>query len=421
MAFLQLKAKTLYPRSSFRSSTISWECQSLFNVRYKIIPVLAICIIAVSSSAVYADTLQSNLSNYNQKLDSVKQQASQQAANQNSALQQAQSLQSSADLLQSAVKNDTQVILGHKKTISDLKDKEVLLREKREQEIKSLGEYFKAEYEKTSSPAMSSIQFLLRADSLESLITRVSQLEDISAAFHKLGAQIEADTKAIDESKEVEQATLGTLEQAIQSKLLMQNSLNTAIAKQKQVIASLDAESQKLLSSKTSLQKDVDDTQNLIATQEMEARYVQQDKSKQLPTSKSRSSNFTPPVTSNASASDIINYAATFLGSPYVWGGTSPNPGFDCSSFVQYSFAHFGVSLPRVTWDQYNQGTAVSKANLQAGDLVFFSTYQEGPSHVGIYIGNGMMIDDENRGVIYSNINNSYYANKFVDTRRILN
>ncbi len=379
------------------------------------------CMIAVSSSTVYADNLQSNLNNYNQKLNTVKQQASQQAENQSAALQQAQSLQLSADLLQSAVTNDTHVILGHKKTISDLKDKEKLLTEKRQQEIQSLGDYFKAEYEKTSSPAMSGLQFLLRADSLGSLITRVSQLEDISAAFHKLSAQIEADTKALDESKKVEQATLTTLEQAIQSKLLMQNSLNTAIAKQKQVIASLNAESQKLLSSRSSLQKDVDDTQNLIATQEMEARYAQQDKSKQLPTTKSRSSSFTPPVRFNGSASDIINYAATFLGSPYVWGGTTPNPGFDCSSFVQYSFAHFGISLPRVTWDQYNQGVAVSKANLQAGDLVFFSTYQEGPSHVGIYIGNGMMIDDENRGVIYSSINNSYYANKFVGARRVIN
>jgi len=130
--------------------------------------------------------------------------------------------------------------------------------------------------------------------------------------------------------------------------------------------------------------------------------------------------NFTPPVKFNGSASEIINYAETFLGSPYVWGGTTPNPGFDCSSFVQYSFAHFGINLPRVTWDQFNQGSAVSKDNLQAGDLVFFSTYQVGPSHVGIYMGNGMMIDDENRGVIFSNINNSYYANKFVGGRRII-
>ena len=158
----------------------------------------------------------------------------------------------------------------------------------------------------------------------------------------------------------------------------------------------------KLLSSKSSLQNEVDNTQSLIAAQEMEAKYAQQDKLSQSPSSQSRSSNLTPPVKFSGSAGDIINFAENFLGSPYVWGGTSPNPGFDCSSFVQYSFAHFGINLPRVTWDQFNQGSPVAKGDLQAGDLVFFSTYQVGPSDVGIYMGNGMMIDDENRGVIFS-------------------
>jgi len=385
--------------------------------------------ITVSSSSVSANNLQGNLKDYNQQLNTVKQQASQQAENQSAAIQQAQAMQASAALLQSAVSNDTQVILGHQKAVSDIKDKQKLLTKKRENEIKSLGDYFKAEYEKTSSPAMSSIEFLLGADSLGNLITRASALEDITGAYHRLGAQIETDTKALDESKKVEQATLDTLEQSKQSKLLMQDSLKSAIGKQNQVISSLTADSQKLLSSKSSLQKDVDDTKNLIATQEMEARNAQQDKLKQLPSSLSRSggtssssgsSHSTPPVKFSGSASQIINYAETFLGLPYVFGGASPTTGFDCSSFVQYSFAHFGINLPRVTWDQYNQGTAVSKANLQAGDLVFFTTYQAGPSHVGIYMGNGMMIDDENRGVIFSNINNSYYADKFVGARRVI-
>jgi len=410
------------------------SCWSLFNVKYKIIPVVAMCILAVSSSAVYANNLQDNLSNYKQQIDTVNQQATQQAKNQGVAIQQAQALQASSDLLKSAVQNDTQVILAHKKTISDIKDKEQVLIEKRQQEIKSLGDYVTAEYKKTSSPAMSNLQFLLGADSLENLITRASYLQDIVGAYNKLGAQIESDTKALDENKKAEQATLDTLEQAVQAKVLMQNSLTTSLNKQNQVIASLTADSQKLLASKSSLQRSVDATNNAIATQVMEAKYAQQDKAKQAqqaqanqvqsanqssPT-QSRSTNITPPVKFNGTASEIINYAEIFLGSPYVWGGTTPYR-FDCSSFVQYSFAHFGINLPRVTWDQFNQGTPVSKANLQAGDLVFFSTYQAGPSHVGIYMGNGMMIDDENSGVIITSINSSYWASKFVGGRRVIN
>ena len=90
----------------------------------------------------------------------------------------------------------------------------------------------------------------------------------------------------------------------------------------------------------------------------------------------------------STSSNTIIAYASNFLGIPYVWGGTSPS-GFDCSGFTQYVFAHFGVNLPRTSQAQQNVGTFVSRANLQAGDLVFFGT----PAyHVGIYVGNGNMI-----------------------------
>lgn len=379
------------------------------------------CMIAVSTSSVYADNLKDNLNSYSQQLNTVNEQASQQVKTESTAIQQAQSLQASADLLQTAVRNDTVVILTHKKTISDIKDKEKALIEKRQQEIASLGDYLNAEYLKSSSPTMYNISFLLGSDSLGDLVTRASYLENIVGAYNTLGEQIKADTKALDENKKVEQVTVDKLEQAIQSKLLMQSSLSAAIEKQKQVIASLNDQSRKILASKNSLQSDVDYVQSLIDTQEMEARYAQQDKAKNLPSAMSRSGGYTAPVKFNGSAGQIINFAETFLGTPYVWGGNSPNPGFDCSSLVQYSFAHFGIKLPRVTWDQFNQGSPVSKGDLKAGDLVFFSTYAPGPSHVGIYMGNGMMIDDENSGVIYSNINNSYYANKFVGGRRIIN
>jgi len=379
------------------------------------------CVLAVSTSPAYADNLKDNLNSYSQQLTTVNDQATQQAKNESTAIQQAQSLQASADLLQTAVRNDTVVILSHKKTISDIKDKEKDLIEKRQREIESLGDYLNAEYLKSSSPAMYNLSFLLGSDSLDDLMTRASYLEDIVGAYNKLGEQIKADTKALDENKKVEQVTVDKLEQAMQSKLLMQSSLSAAMEKQKQIIASLNEKSRQILASKNSLQGDVDHVQSLIDTQEMEARYAKQDKAKNLPPTMSRSGGYTAPVKFNGSASQIISFAENFLGTPYVWGGTSPNPGFDCSSLVQYSFAHFGINLPRVTWDQFNQGSPVSKGDLQAGDLVFFSTYAPGPSHVGIYMGNGMMIDDENSGVIYSNINNSYYANKFIGGRRVIN
>jgi cell wall-associated NlpC family hydrolase len=85
------------------------------------------------------------------------------------------------------------------------------------------------------------------------------------------------------------------------------------------------------------------------------------------------------------SSSTVIAYASNFLGTPYLWGGTTPS-GFDCSGFTQYVYAHFGISIGRTTFDQINDGVQVSRENLQAGDLVFFGTFAN-PHHMGIYVG----------------------------------
>lgn len=91
----------------------------------------------------------------------------------------------------------------------------------------------------------------------------------------------------------------------------------------------------------------------------------------------------------------IVNYSLSFLGVPYVWGGTTPN-GFDCSGFVQYVYGHFGINIPRVSQDQQNFGTKIiSKTDLQPGDLIFWGN----PAyHVGMYIGNGKYIEAPHTG-----------------------
>ena len=105
-------------------------------------------------------------------------------------------------------------------------------------------------------------------------------------------------------------------------------------------------------------------------------------------------------------AQQVLAYAYQFEGYPYVWGGSSPSTGFDCSGFVQYVYAHFGIDLPRTTFEQVNCGTPVSLSDVKPGDLVFEIPSPEGPNHVGIYIGNGKILDamDPQNGVTISPI-----------------
>ncbi len=122
-----------------------------------------------------------------------------------------------------------------------------------------------------------------------------------------------------------------------------------------------------------------------------------------------------------ASGQAIVNKAKQYLGTPYVYGGASPS-GFDCSGFVYYVLKTLGYSPYRTPADQYLQGTFVSKANLQPGDIVFFhGTYASGISHVGIYAGNGQFIHAPNsRSVVsYSDLTTGYWANHYYGAKRM--
>ncbi|GLC29700.1 S8 family serine peptidase [Clostridium omnivorum] len=92
----------------------------------------------------------------------------------------------------------------------------------------------------------------------------------------------------------------------------------------------------------------------------------------------------------------VVAYASNYLGTPYLWGGTTPS-GFDDSGFVQYVYANFNINLPRTVYDQVNYGTEVLKTDLQPGDLVFFGT-SGNPVHVGIYTGNNSFIHSPQTG-----------------------
>lgn len=129
------------------------------------------------------------------------------------------------------------------------------------------------------------------------------------------------------------------------------------------------------------------------------------------------------PDFSSSAGQAAVDLAATFLGVPYVWGGTSP-AGFDCSGLMQYVYAQLGYKINRVAEDQMKNGIAVSREQLMPGDLVGFysSPGSSYISHIGMYVGNGMMIHAPHTGdvVKYTSIDGSYYSSRFAGGRRII-
>jgi cell wall-associated NlpC family hydrolase len=117
---------------------------------------------------------------------------------------------------------------------------------------------------------------------------------------------------------------------------------------------------------------------------------------------------------------DKVMYTAKrYIDVPYKWGGTDPS-GFDCSGFTHYVMIHQGIVIPRTAELQYQTGTWVSRDGLKPGDLVFFTTYKPGPSHVGIYLGNNQFINAGSSGVYITSLSNPYYAPRYIGARRVI-
>jgi cell wall-associated NlpC family hydrolase len=126
-----------------------------------------------------------------------------------------------------------------------------------------------------------------------------------------------------------------------------------------------------------------------------------------------------PPA--GAPTDGIAGAGLKLLGSPYVWGGSSPT-GFDCSGFVWYVARQTGKPLTRGMFGQYNSGSHPSRDALQPGDLVFFqNTFAPGLSHNGVYIGKGQFVHaaDESAGVTISSLSTPYWSSHWFGATRL--
>ena len=135
--------------------------------------------------------------------------------------------------------------------------------------------------------------------------------------------------------------------------------------------------------------------------------------------SSSPSSSSSSSSSSNSIGEKLVNLAKSKLGCKYVWGATGPNA-FDCSGLTSWCYKQIGISIPRTSLAQSKSGKAVSKSDLQAGDLIFWKTTSAEVGHVGMYVGNGQFIHAPNKSkpVKYDSLNSSYYKSRYVRARR---
>ncbi|MDF2874032.1 MAG: NlpC/P60 family protein [Sporomusa sp.] len=125
--------------------------------------------------------------------------------------------------------------------------------------------------------------------------------------------------------------------------------------------------------------------------------------------------------TNTTKGATIVKSAQKYMGVPYVWGGTTPD-GWDCSGYTQYVMKENGITIPRTAAEQYSTGAAIEKSNLKVGDMVFFTTYKPGASHVGFYMGDGKFIHASSaaKQVTINSLSEEYYTEHYIGARRYI-
>ena len=269
------------------------------------------------------------------------------------------------------------------------------------------------------------IAILFGARSFSDLLDRIECISEIMEYDNGLvknvqDAQVKtASAKSDMEKQMAEQETVFASYQQKQADLLVQQ--NEAAA----VLTSLKVDSadyQKQLDSVKTLQSSISgqitDMQNKLEEQER-LRAEQAAASK---ASSGSGSYYGEPLTGSGTGQDIVNFAETFLGVPYVYGGTDPS-GFDCSGLVYYCYRHFGYAVNRTATSLSYNGHSVSRSELKPGDIIIFTESDSSDiGHCGIYVGNGEFIHAPHTGdvVKISDLNSEYYDTHYWGARRVI-
>jgi peptidoglycan DL-endopeptidase CwlO len=264
----------------------------------------------------------------------------------------------------------------------------------------------------------STLEVLLGARSLDDIISRLDTIERVShqdarvlREVRRFRAEVAARQQRLEKAQK-EQA------RAVAEKAAQKAAIESSLAHRQDLLGSVKDEIAQMRAAEQARQAQLAAEARARLEAERLAALQAQNETVDSTFSAPEVVTTTAPLPDGSQASQVVAIAMQYLGVPYVWGGSSPSTGFDCSGFVAYVYAQIGIYLPHHAASQYNYGLPVAREDLQPGDLVFFN----GLGHMGMYIGAGQFIHAPHTGdvVKISSLYEDWYASTFVGARRIL-
>ncbi len=239
----------------------------------------------------------------------------------------------------------------------------------------------------------STLEVILGSSSLDDIIARLDAIERVSSQDTQILRTVKRYRKEVETRRASLQEARSDQTRIVAERAAQKESIESQLAEQNRLLDSVKDEITQMRAEEQRRQAALAAEARARAQAAQLAAQVQQDLTQATYDTAVVEPAYDPNLPA-ARYGHVVGIALQYLGIPYVWGGSSPSTGFDCSGFTSYVFAQVGVSLPHHAASQYGYGTPVSYDQLAPGDLVFFS----GLGHVGLYIGSGQFVHAPHTG-----------------------
>ena len=264
----------------------------------------------------------------------------------------------------------------------------------------------------------STLEVILGSRSLDDIIARLDAIERVSSQDARILGAVKRYRKEVETSRARLQEARADQARVVAEQAAQKQSIEARLAEREALLASVKDEIVQLQAEERRRQAEyAAQARARVEAQQLAAQAAAQQDAAQATYEQALADGAYDPNVPAARYGHVVGIALQYLGVPYVWGGSSPSTGFDCSGFIMYVFAQIGVYLPHHAASQFAYGTPVSREQLEPGDLVFF----DGLGHAGVYIGGGQFVHAPHTGdvVKISSIYESWYSATWVGGRRL--